>query len=203
MTADEPATDENSAARDNVLLDAWKTVVDVQQHFNDLELRVRSLAVTTVGVLLGAVGFAVRDDLRFDVLGGRPPAAAFLILVAVIALGAFWMMDGLWYHRLLLGAVEAGQPLETALGERYPEIQLGRSISKRSPFTLWSWVPKYGGTAVHSTAKLHGFYIVFECLLLALLVGFLVAVKPVPSSAAIAVASPTTALTTPGPSATP
>ena len=32
-------------------LETWKKTVDVQQHFNDLEMRIRNFAITVVGIL--------------------------------------------------------------------------------------------------------------------------------------------------------
>ena len=43
------------------IIDVWKTTIEVQQHFNDLELRIRSFAVTLVVAVFGAVALAVKE----------------------------------------------------------------------------------------------------------------------------------------------
>ena len=38
----------------NGALEVWKTTVDVQKHFNELELKIRNFAITVVGAFLAA-----------------------------------------------------------------------------------------------------------------------------------------------------
>ncbi|MGO7770849.1 hypothetical protein ACC736_39035, partial [Rhizobium ruizarguesonis] len=37
-------------------VEIWKKVVDVQQNFNDMGLRIRNFAITIVGALIAAIG---------------------------------------------------------------------------------------------------------------------------------------------------
>ena len=155
------------------LISIWKTIVEAQEHFNDLELRIRGMAITIIGVLLGAVAFAVREDLTLRAGGHEFPAAAFLILTAFLTVPAFWMMDRLWYHRLLQGAVTAGTRIEDSLSVVMPEIGLGKAISEASPATvLWKW-------KIRSTRKIDLFYGVIGVVLLILFAVFLFVVSAV------------------------
>lgn len=43
---------------------AWEKTVDVQQHFNDLELRVRSLALTTLTAVLAGAAYAFSQGIQ-------------------------------------------------------------------------------------------------------------------------------------------
>ena len=62
-------------------VELWKQTVTVQQHFNDLELRIRSLALTALPFTLGAAGVAAKDGFRIDMFGvGVRPAAPSLQL---------------------------------------------------------------------------------------------------------------------------
>jgi hypothetical protein len=54
----------------------WEKVIDVQMHFNDLCLKVRGLAISILGVLLGAAAISYR-------YAGNGQAVIF-ILVAII-----------------------------------------------------------------------------------------------------------------------
>jgi phosphoglycolate phosphatase-like HAD superfamily hydrolase len=42
---------------------------EVQQHFNDLEMRIRNFAITIVGALIAAIGFTYQQGLETTVLG--------------------------------------------------------------------------------------------------------------------------------------
>ena len=55
------------------VMDAWKMSGDVQQHFNDLELRIRNYGVTLLVAVLCATAFALKEKLTFmDIRCKRP-----------------------------------------------------------------------------------------------------------------------------------
>jgi hypothetical protein len=82
-------------------IEIWKKIVDVQQHFNDLELRIRNYALIVTGAFLGLGGYAIKDAGTINVFGVELSVAALVVLSAIIPLFAFYFMDRLWYHRLL------------------------------------------------------------------------------------------------------
>lgn len=43
-------------------LEVWKATLEVQRHFNDLGLRVRSLAITVLGAFMAAAGYAFKEQ---------------------------------------------------------------------------------------------------------------------------------------------
>lgn len=45
-----------------ILLEAWKQCVDVQMHFNDMEMRIRSFAVTVMTAVSGAIGYLIKEN---------------------------------------------------------------------------------------------------------------------------------------------
>ena len=47
-------------------IEIWKKTIDVQQHFNDIEMKIRSLAMTFVVALVGAVGFSIKEKLTLE-----------------------------------------------------------------------------------------------------------------------------------------
>jgi FMN phosphatase YigB (HAD superfamily) len=67
-------------------LDAWRKTVDVQQHFNDLELRIRSLAITLLLATLGAAGVVMKEGMRLS-FGGLSAALPCVLLGA-----AAWLL---------------------------------------------------------------------------------------------------------------
>jgi hypothetical protein len=134
-----------------IVVDVWKKIVDVQQHFNDLELRIRNYAVTLVVALMGAAAFAFKDHLELTLRGVNIPLASGLLLCALLGWGAFYFMDRFWYHRLLYGAVAIGARIERRLKPVLPQIGLTESISEASPLKLWRW-------KIRTTLKIDLFY---------------------------------------------
>jgi FMN phosphatase YigB (HAD superfamily) len=113
-------------------LDVWKKTVDVQQHFNDLELRIRNFAITIVGALLGVAAFSIKEHLSVQLYALQLPIASILVFVGLFIWIAFYIMDRHWYHRLLLGAVKHGEFIEKRLSTMLPEIMLAHSIRHES-----------------------------------------------------------------------
>lgn len=134
-------------------IEIWKKVVDVQQHFNDLELRIRNFALVVTGAFLGLGGYAIKDGGMITAFGHEVSLAGIVVLSAIVPLFAFYFMDRLWYHRLLEGSVKAGVEAETALKELGYKVDLGSKISKYSPFTLW-----FTKIEIHSPHKMDIFY---------------------------------------------
>ena len=143
-------------------VEIWKKIVDVQQHFNDLELRIRNFALVVTGAFLGLGGYAIKDGGTITLFGCVISVAGLVVFSAILPLFAFYFMDRFWYHRLLEGSVRAGIEAEYALDTLGYKVNLGTEISKASPFTLWltNW-------RIHSKTKMDMFY---GILLVALLV---------------------------------
>jgi phosphoglycolate phosphatase-like HAD superfamily hydrolase len=133
------------------MLRIWEKTVDVQQHFNDIEMKIRNSAITVMAALLGATGFALKEHLVVRFGDFVVPIAASLLLTALLTWAAFYFVDEHWYHRLLYGAVRHGQKVENSLRGILPEITLTDSIGRQSPFKMFGW-------EVHSIAKMRLFY---------------------------------------------
>ena len=89
-------------------VEGWKKTVDVQQHFNDIELRIRNFAITFTAAVLGLVGWALKEGMDSFLPAG-------LLAIGTLAWVAFYLMDRHWYHRFLDGAVAHGQSIEAWL----------------------------------------------------------------------------------------
>ena len=134
------------------VLEVWKKTVDVQQHFNDLEMRIRNFAVTIVGVLIAAVGFTYQQSLETTLLGFRFAAGLGLVIAAAIVWLGFFLMDRFWYHILLKGAVKHASMIEKKYKDRLPFIGLGGTISEVSgSVKIW-------GVTMNSDKRLTNFY---------------------------------------------
>lgn len=132
-------------------LDIWKKIVDVQMHFNDLELKIRNFAIIALGAVLTGTGFALRAGLNIPIGEKEIPFAAFLLLIGAVVWMAFWFMDRHWYHRLLLGSVRHGMEVEKSLETVLPEVRLTESIKRESPTNIF-------GREVRSHHRLNFFY---------------------------------------------
>lgn len=107
----------------------WEKVIETQKHFNDLCLKVRSVAISILGVLLGAAGISFR-------LASSSQAPIIFIGIAIIVWIAFYVMDRYWHHELLRGAVKHGKKIEKKLRKEIPSIALTYTIQKQSHASL-------------------------------------------------------------------
>lgn len=137
-------------------VEIWKKVVDVQQHFNDLELRIRNYALTLFTAVVAGIGLLEKEKIQLNLIGLGIPASTLLGFAGILTLAAFWYMDRYWYHKLLLGAVKQGQFIETIHAGVLPELGLTTAIGKSSPQTI-SWDKKTLLT-IHSSNKYWIFY---------------------------------------------
>lgn len=165
-------------------IEIWKKIIDVQQHFNDLELRIRNFALIVTGAFLGLGGYAIKDGGIIKVFNIEVSIAGLVVFSAIFPLFAFYFMDRLWYHRLLDGSVQAGIEAETALKALGYKVDLGSKISAMSPFKLWVF-----GTKIRSKTKMDIFYwmLVLALLFVAAFLGFGIGPQSAPTSQTVVV----------------
>lgn len=165
--------------RTKLQVEVWKTTVQVQQHFNDIELRVRGLALTVLTAALGATALAVRDGTEIEVFGLSIKLGTAVLGAALVAWLGFYFVDQVWYHRLLIGAVRHAERLEDLLESDVPAVGLTHSISEASPYqvSLGFWRDGCAFT-LHSAHKLRLFYGLVAVLLLVLAFGVQLSASP-------------------------
>jgi len=134
--------------------------ITVQQHFNDIELRIRNYALTLLLAVLAGAGLAIREHESVHVLGKDLSLATVILFAGLIAWLLFYFMDAGWYHRLLVGSVAHAIELEKDLANYVPGIGLSQRIGKESPLKL-------GPVTLHSKHKIHLFYGVIAVVLIA------------------------------------
>ncbi|PZU06709.1 hypothetical protein [Sphingomonas sp.] len=161
------------SASDDIQIEIWKTIIDVQKHFNELEMRVRNVAVTVLAAFLAAAGFTMKENMHVALGCAQISLTSLVLAGGTLCWLAFYGMDRFWYHRLLIGAVRQGMIAEDALAERYPAIRLTKAIGDASPI-------KIGRIRVHSSRKIDIFYLLIAILLaLAAVVSLLQPSRPV------------------------
>lgn len=133
----------------------WEKIVDVQMHFNELSLKVRGLAVAVLGAILTAAAFSLKDRLSVNIWDAEIPAAFPILLIALLTWIAFYVMDHLWYHRLLKGAVTEGLAVENLLSRDLKDTGLAHAIGRMSAITYSLGFMK---VKMNSDARLRLFY---------------------------------------------
>lgn len=159
-------------------LEVWKKTVDVQQHFNDLEMRVRNFAITFVAALIVAAGFTYQQNLEVIVFGHRLAAGLGLLIAAFIPWTAFFLMDRYWYHVLLKGAVTHASKIEDSLKDKVPGIALSQTISDVSGKV------KILGRTMNSDSRVTYFYFAGYMMLIVVLIALFFAAPNRPAASA-------------------
>lgn len=106
-------------------LEVWKATIEVQKHFNEIGIKIRSIAVTVLGGFLAVAGYAFKED--------NHALAGVVTLASLACWIAFYLMDRAWYHRLLQAAVRHGERIEADLKASIPNIDLTTQIRAASP----------------------------------------------------------------------
>ncbi len=187
-------TDERDA-----YIELWKQTIDVQKHFNDIELKVRGLALTILTFVLGGASLAIRDGTAVSISGFELQLGALILALGILLWLTFYFVDQIWYHRLLVGAVVHGQELETELRKVLPVAGLTYRISENSPYLLkipvvprkvnWRYV-------LHSKQKIFFFYWFVAALLAVFaLIVQLTFQAPPPSTSVVKAPHPTPSIT--------
>lgn len=148
-------------------LEMWKTAVTVQQHFNDLELRIRNFAVTLLVTVIGAAALALKEHYVIKLQGKDFPLAAGILFVGIIGWLAFYFMDRFWYHRLLIAAVLHAGDIETRFKDTSPELGLTNAIGKGSAWYV-------GKFSIRSSERIDLFYALGLTVLVVLIVFLIV-----------------------------
>ncbi|KAA5599173.1 hypothetical protein [Blastochloris sulfoviridis] len=115
------------------VIEIWKAVIDVQKHFNDIEMRIRGLFITIVLAIAAAQGFLIENDISFNYSQLKIKSVIFAPILGIIASFLFYLMDRYWYHRLLVGAVKHAIEIEKRFGDTLPELCLTKAIGGESP----------------------------------------------------------------------
>lgn len=155
--------------RRSEIIEIWKTVVEVQQHFNDIGMRIRSMFVTILLALFASIGFLLDKKLSLDFWSLEVRFSTIIPLFGIIGTLLFYFIDRYWYHRLLVGSVKHAIDIEKRYKDIMPELSLSDAIGAESPYRPGLVIrllarlivshPKFRQTGqLHSDGKLEFFY---------------------------------------------
>jgi hypothetical protein len=149
------------------IVDLWKTAIDVEQHFNTVEMNVRNIFATIVVALIAGIGYSIKEKIAISFgISFAPVLSCAAIFITML----FYFVDRYWYHRLLVGSVKEAMRLEAEISKISDvEIRLSRQISEESPVTLPKYVELFASCFItekrfredkelHSDGKIEFFY---------------------------------------------
>lgn len=87
------------------IFEVWKKYEDVAMHFNDLLIRLRTQALGAVAAISAIVGLFTKTSTPGE--PGTWMIAAIVMFILFWLWVALWVLDLLYYNRLLLGSVAA------------------------------------------------------------------------------------------------
>ena len=164
------------------IIEIWKTIVEVQRHFNDIAMRIRSMFITILLALFAAIGFLLDKKPSFEISDYNIQFATILPLFGIFGAWLFYFIDRYWYHRLqgkngnrgcstllIVGSVKHALEIEKKYKSEIPELSLSDAIGKESPYKPRGIVRlvanllvshnKYSETGkLHSDGKIELFY---------------------------------------------
>ncbi len=130
MSEEQKAQDE----RHKQVIEVWKTIVQVQQHFNDIGMRIRSMFVTILLALFASVGFLYDKNVQIEIWGFEIKFAILVPLFGIFGAYLFYFIDRYWYHRLLVESVKHAIDIEKKYKREMPELSLSEAIGAESPY---------------------------------------------------------------------
>jgi hypothetical protein len=133
-------------------VEVWKKVIDVQQHFNDLEMKVRNFGLLIISAFISVIGVSLKSNYEINIFASTIPVGSLIALVALFVWYLVFFVDVYWYHPLLKGAVLKGLALENEIKDELPEIGLTQAIGESSAIKFLWW------DKLHSTTKAKIFY---------------------------------------------
>ena len=198
------------------IIEIWKTIVEVQMHFNDISMRIRSMFITILLALFASIGFLLNKELNLEILAYNVQFATLMPLFGIFAAWLFYFIDRYWYHRLLVGSVKHAIEIEKKYKNDMPELSLSDAIGEESPYQPRGGVrwlanllvrhDKYRETGkLHSDGKIELFYksvilaLALTTIMLALFGGVTVDKKTRPAQATPATTAEPAPATPPAP----
>ncbi|MCC3717075.1 hypothetical protein LLR01_00310 [Rouxiella badensis] len=145
-----------------IKVDIWKQVINTQQHFNDLAMKIRNFAILILSAFIGAIGISFKSGFSLSLFGLSSSISTFLSFGAAIIWLLFFFVDVYWYHPLLVGSVKKGMHIESNIGEELKDfIDLTHTVGRESPkeikISFFGW--EFKKYKLHSKDKAKAFYL--------------------------------------------
>lgn len=119
------------------VISIWSDTVKVQQHFNDIGLRIRNLSLTAFTFIIATLGYIIKENLIFSIGKYEIKAVSIIAIIGALIIWCFLFMDKNWYHKYLVGASIQASCIENKWNKLLPELSLSNSISKQSTYRYY------------------------------------------------------------------
>lgn len=99
-----------------LLLEEWKVVIQTQMHFNDMIIKMRTAGLSVLIAVFGGAAIAIGQypDRFIEIARRDFHVSAPIIFFGLVLWLAIFLIDYLYYHKCLLGAVERGYEIDKA-----------------------------------------------------------------------------------------
>jgi hypothetical protein len=114
------------------LVEYWKQTTLVQQHFNDISMKVRNFAIVIFSGFLTGVGLSIHNGIFVELLEVRFSAGIIFALAGAFVTQLIHFMDTYWYHIFLKGAVGTTMKIEAEINQILNIDKLADDISSHS-----------------------------------------------------------------------
>ncbi|PZO31430.1 MAG: hypothetical protein DCE86_08895, partial [Flavobacteriaceae bacterium] len=119
------------------VISTWSDVVKVQQHFNDIALRIRNLTLTAFTFIVATLGYIIKENIIINLFSLELNALTIISPIGILIIWCFYFMDKFWYHKYLIGASIQAATIENKWHSIFPELGLSNSISKQSNYKFY------------------------------------------------------------------
>lgn len=119
-------------------VEAWKKTIDVQQHFNEICMKIRNVYATLLAGLFALIGILETrtEDVMISAFGYEIHGVLFILLGIYGMSMLFYFIDRHWYHRLLVGSVLNGLEVEKYLNKKLVGFKLTSFIGDNSALDI-------------------------------------------------------------------
>jgi hypothetical protein len=118
--------------RTTLLLEYWKQSTLVQQHFNDISMKVRNFAVLIFSGFLTGVGISIHQAIYIEIFGIKVAGAFLFAIIGASVTLLIHFMDTYWYHVFLKSAVDSTLKIEKDLKKILEIEDLAGGIARGS-----------------------------------------------------------------------
>ncbi|MUH73633.1 SH3 domain-containing protein [Psychrosphaera haliotis] len=118
--------------RATLLVEIWKQSTQVQQHFNDVSMKVRKFAIVIFSAVLTGIGLSIHKSVFLQIFSFEISAAVLFAFAGAFVTQLIHFMDTYWYHIFLKSAVDETLKIENKIKPLLKIEKLSDGISKAS-----------------------------------------------------------------------
>ena len=107
-----PITQDN-IEKTKLVIEEWKVVIDVQMHFNDMIMRLRTTVISIVLAFFGAASISLQyPQLYLNFRYFSFHASVLIVASGLVLLMSVFFLDYFYYYKMLIGAVNRGYQID-------------------------------------------------------------------------------------------